>query len=161
VLTGHKAGVPLRIVGLLASSGERSNERAGHEPGRSTRRSIPHARLVRRPVIVEGGPRTSGRPRSDDRTVRRETVADAQVRLSRAQQGFAGIAFLFGLVALVVGSFLVANTLAMTLSEQTREIGLLRAAGLTARQVVGLFLRQGAAVGVIGSAIWRGSGSRR
>ncbi len=82
-----------------------------------------------------------------------ETVADAQIQLSRAQQGFAGIAFLFGLVALVVGSFLVANTLAMTLNEQTREIGLLRAAGLTGRQVVGLFLRQGAAVAAFGSVI--------
>ena len=82
-----------------------------------------------------------------------ETVADAQIQLSRAQQGFAGIAFLFGLVALVVGSFLVANTLAMTLTEQTREIGLLRAAGLTGRQVVGLFVRQGAAVAVIGSVL--------
>ena len=39
------------------------------------------------------------------------------------------IAFLFGLVALVVGSFLVANTLAMTLSEQTREIGVRMALG--------------------------------
>jgi putative ABC transport system permease protein len=41
----------------------------------------------------------------------------------------------------------------MTLSEQTREIGLLRAAGLTGRQVVGLFLRQGAAIAVVGSVI--------
>ena len=59
-----------------------------------------------------------------------ETVADAEQQLGRAQAGFAGIAFLFGLVALVVGAFLVANTLAMTLAERTREIGLLRAAGL-------------------------------
>ena len=87
-----------------------------------------------------------------------ETVADAQLQLSRAQQGFAGTAFLFGLVALVVGSFLVANTLAMTLTEQTREIGLLRAAGLTGRQVVGLFLRQGAAVAVIGSVLGLAAG---
>ncbi|MEO8639548.1 MAG: ABC transporter permease, partial [Chloroflexota bacterium] len=82
-----------------------------------------------------------------------ERLADTQIQLGRAQQGFAGIAFLFGLVALVVGSFLVANTLAMTLSEQTREIGLLRAAGLTGRQVMGIFLRQGAAVAVIGSVL--------
>jgi putative ABC transport system permease protein len=87
-----------------------------------------------------------------------ETVADAQLQLGRAQQGFAGIAFLFGLVALVVGSFLVANTLAMTLSEQTREIGLLRAAGMTARQVVGLFLRQGAAVALVGSLLGLAAG---
>ena len=56
-------------------------------------------------------------------------------------------------MALAVGSFLVANTLAMTLSERTREIGLLRAAGMTQRQVLNLFLRQGVAVAVIGSGI--------
>ena len=82
-----------------------------------------------------------------------ETVADAQRQLGRAQEGFAGIAFLFGLVALAVGSFLVANTLAMTLTERTREIGLLRAAGMTQRQALGLFLRQGAQLGLIGSAL--------
>ncbi|MGZ8563113.1 MAG: FtsX-like permease family protein [Candidatus Limnocylindria bacterium] len=87
-----------------------------------------------------------------------ETVADAQRQLGRAQEGFAGIAFLFGLVALAVGSFLVANTLAMTLTERTREIGLLRAAGMTQRQALGLFLRQGAQLAVIGSALGLGLG---
>jgi putative ABC transport system permease protein len=82
-----------------------------------------------------------------------ETVADAADELGRAQQGFAGIAFLFGLVALAVGAFLVANTLAMTLSERTREVGLLRAAGTTSRQVVGIFLRQAAVLGIAGSAV--------
>ena len=82
-----------------------------------------------------------------------ETVADAEAAFGRAQAGFAGIAFLLGLVALSAGAFLVANTLAMTLSERTREIGLLRAAGTTGRQVRGLVLRQGLALGLIGSAL--------
>jgi putative ABC transport system permease protein len=82
-----------------------------------------------------------------------ETVADAERQLARAQAGFAGLAFLFGLVALAVGAFLVANTLAMTLSERTREIGLLRAAGTTSRQVLGIFLRQGAVLALAGGAI--------
>ena len=80
-----------------------------------------------------------------------ETVADAERQLARAQAGFAGLAFLFGLVALAVGAFLVANTMAMTLSERTREIGLLRAAGTTSRQVLGIFLRQGAVLAIAGA----------
>jgi putative ABC transport system permease protein len=79
-----------------------------------------------------------------------ETVADAERQFARAQAGFAGLAFLFGLVALAVGSFLVANTLAMTLTERTREIGLLRAAGTTSRQVLDLFVRQGALLALMG-----------
>ena len=82
-----------------------------------------------------------------------ETVADAERQLGRAQAGFSGIAFLFALVALAVGAFLVANTLTMTLTERTREIGLLRAAGLTRRQALGLFLRQGVILGVLGAAL--------
>ncbi|MDP9270393.1 MAG: ABC transporter permease [Chloroflexota bacterium] len=82
-----------------------------------------------------------------------ETVADAAAQLNRAQNGFAGIAFLFGLIALAVGGFLVANTMAMTLGERTREVGLLRAAGTTSRQVLGIFGRQALFVGITGSAI--------
>jgi putative ABC transport system permease protein len=82
-----------------------------------------------------------------------ETVADAERQLGRAQAGFAGLAFLFGIVALAVGAFLVANTLAMTLTERTREIGLLRAAGTTSRQVLGIFLRQGVVLAVAGGVV--------
>jgi putative ABC transport system permease protein len=82
-----------------------------------------------------------------------ETVADATAQLRRAQGGFAGIAFLFGLVALAVGGFLAANTMGMTLAERTREIGLLRAAGTTGRQVLGIFVRQALALGIVGSVL--------
>jgi putative ABC transport system permease protein len=80
-----------------------------------------------------------------------ETLADANRQLGQAQSSFASIAFLFGLVALVVGAFLVANALAMNVGERTREIGLLRAAGATSRQLLGIFLRQGLAIGLLGS----------
>ena len=81
-----------------------------------------------------------------------ETADEAAARLGSAQAAFTGVAFLFGLVALVVGAFLVGNTLAMTVGERTRELGLLRAAGTTSRQVLGIVLRQAFALGVAGSA---------
>ncbi|HVM25466.1 MAG TPA: FtsX-like permease family protein [Candidatus Limnocylindrales bacterium] len=87
-----------------------------------------------------------------------ETPADAARRLAGAQAGFVGVAFLFGLVALVVGAFLVTNTLAMMLGERVRELGLLRAAGTTSRQVLGIVLRQALAIGVVGSAVGIGLG---
>lgn len=87
-----------------------------------------------------------------------ETLADAERQLGRAQAGFSGLAFLFGLVALAVGAFLVANTLAMTVAERTREIGLLRAAGTTSRQVLGLFLRQGLVLAVTGGLLGAAAG---
>jgi putative ABC transport system permease protein len=82
-----------------------------------------------------------------------ETADEAAARLTSAQTAFVGVALLFGLVALVVGAFLVGNTLAMTVGERTRELGLLRAAGTTSRQVLGIVLRQAIALGVIGSLV--------
>jgi putative ABC transport system permease protein len=82
-----------------------------------------------------------------------ETIADEEAQLARAQAGFSGIAFLFSLVAVAVGAFLVANTLSMTVSERIREIGLLRAAGTTSRQVLGLFLRQGVVISLAGGLL--------
>ena len=82
-----------------------------------------------------------------------ETPEAAAARLASAQTSFVGVALLFGVVSLVVAAFLVGNTMAMTVSERTRELGLLRAAGTTSRQVLGLVVRQAAALGVVGSLL--------
>ena len=82
-----------------------------------------------------------------------ETADDAAARLAAAQASFSGIAFLFGIVALVVGAFMVGNTMAMLVGERSREIGLLRAAGTTSRQVLGIVARQAAAIAVAGSVL--------
>ncbi|HUF06629.1 MAG TPA: FtsX-like permease family protein [Candidatus Binatia bacterium] len=80
-----------------------------------------------------------------------ETAAEAAAPLASAQEDFIAVALLFSAVSLVVGAFLVGNTMAMTVGERTRELGLLRAAGTTSRQVLGIVLRQALALGVIGS----------
>ena len=149
VLTGALAGVPhVRIVGLLSDLGVGALQQGNVLVIDRTfldEAFLTHAPLVSVDLVVQEG-RAGDVEAALDREMTEpfvvETVADAQIQLSRAQQGFAGIAFLFGLVALVVGSFLVANTLAMTLTERTREVGLLRAAGTTSRQVLGLGLHQ-------------------
>jgi putative ABC transport system permease protein len=152
-------GSPLRIVGLLGDLGMGALEQGNVVV--LSRATLNEAVAIPAPVLYVDLVVASGREpdvqAALDREMREpfivETVADTRGQLSKAQEGFAGIGFLFGLVALAVGSFLVSNTLAMTLSERTREIGLLRAAGMTRRQVVGLFLRQGAVVAAIGSAV--------
>jgi len=164
-LVGARAGIPpLRIVGLLGDLGvgalQQGNVIVLNRATLNDAFEVPAPVLSVDLVVAPG--RAPDVQAALDRDMREpfivETVADAERQLSRAQEGFAGIAFLFGLVALAVGSFLVANTLAMTLTERTREIGLLRAAGMTQRQALGLFLRQGSAVAVIGSALGLGLG---
>src|SRR5262249_6428196 len=60
---------------------------------------------------------------------------------------------LIAAVALFVGAFLIFNTLSMTVTERIRELGLLRAAGATRRQLVSFVLAQAVVLGVAGAAL--------
>lgn len=63
---------------------------------------------------------------------------------------------LFALIALVVAAVGITNTLVASVVERTREIGILRAVGATRRQVMGLFLFEGALIGLAGAALGLG-----
>ena len=79
--------------------------------------------------------------------------------LRASSESFQGTAALVAAIVLFVGAFLIVNTLTMTVGERAREVGLLRAAGATRRQV-GWFVFSGALVlGIAGAAV--GSGSAR
>ncbi len=60
---------------------------------------------------------------------------------------------LIAAVVLFVGAFLIFNTLSMTVTERVRELGLLRAAGATRRQVGRFVLIQALILGVGGSIL--------
>ena len=66
---------------------------------------------------------------------------------------FRGALLLVAAVVLFAGAFLIFNTLSMTVAELTREVGLLRAAGTTRAQVMGLVLLQALFLGVVGSVL--------
>lgn len=59
----------------------------------------------------------------------------------------------FGLVALLVGTFLIANTFSMIVAQRTKEFALLRALGAARRQITRSVVFEALIVGVIGSAI--------
>jgi lipoprotein-releasing system permease protein len=54
---------------------------------------------------------------------------------------------------MVVAAFNIVGTLTMVVTDKTREIGILRAMGLTAPAVARVFLVQGAVIGVVGTSI--------
>lgn len=60
---------------------------------------------------------------------------------------------LFALVALFVAGIGITNTLVTSVVERTREIGILKAVGATRGQVQGIFLAEGAAMGLAGSGL--------
>jgi putative ABC transport system permease protein len=59
----------------------------------------------------------------------------------------------FGGIALFVGSFVIANSLAITIAQRTRELATLRTLGASRRQVLGSIIVESLVTGVIASVI--------
>jgi len=79
--------------------------------------------------------------------------ADIAASLRGSTADFRSTTALIAAVALFVGAFLIFNTLSMTVTERIRELGLLRAAGATRRQLTGFVLAQAATLGAVGAAV--------
>jgi putative ABC transport system permease protein len=60
---------------------------------------------------------------------------------------------LFALVSLLVASLGITNTLATTVVERTREIGILKAVGATRNQIMLQFLAEGTVIGMLGGLL--------
>ncbi|GAB4286351.1 MAG: ABC transporter permease [Candidatus Dojkabacteria bacterium] len=58
---------------------------------------------------------------------------------------------MFGIIAAIVASIGIINTMIMSIYEQTREIGIIKAIGASNRQVLYIFLMQAGVIGFIGA----------
>jgi ABC-type lipoprotein release transport system permease subunit len=58
-----------------------------------------------------------------------------------------------GLIVVLIASIGVLNLMMMAVFERTREMGVLAALGMKGRQIMGLFLLEGALIGVVGAII--------
>ncbi len=65
---------------------------------------------------------------------------------------------LIGAIALVVAALGIVNTMVMSITERTREIGILKSLGAEDRQIRGLFLVEAGLIGLAGSALGLGLG---
>jgi putative ABC transport system permease protein len=68
-----------------------------------------------------------------------------------------GLSF-FSFIAVFVGAFLIYNTFTMTVTERTREIGMLRALGMSRKQVLRSILSEALILSLAGSAVGLGAG---
>ncbi|MEX1170723.1 MAG: FtsX-like permease family protein [Chloroflexota bacterium] len=87
------------------------------------------------------------------------TPQEIAAALRGSTSEFQATTSLIAAIALFAGAFLVFNTLSMTVVEQVRSVGLLRAAGATRRQVAGFMLAQAAVLGGLGSLLGVGLGA--
>ena len=79
--------------------------------------------------------------------------ADVAASLRGSTADFRSTTALIAAIALFVGAFLIFNTLSMTVTERVRELGLLRAAGATRRQLVSFVAVQAVVLGILGALL--------
>ncbi len=68
-------------------------------------------------------------------------------------KSFQQILTIMSLLSLFVGMFLIYNTFSMAVAQRRREIGILRALGVSARQVATMFIVEAGFLGLLGSVI--------
>ena len=83
---------------------------------------------------------------------------DAEKQISQFSLIFNAILFGVALIALIVGGLSIINTMVMSVSERTREIGLKKAVGAETRTILLEYLTESAIIGFIGGIIGMGFG---
>lgn len=82
-----------------------------------------------------------------------QTVADQLGIITTVISGITGVLSAFAAVALFAAAFGIVNTLLMSVQERTREIGLMKAMGMSSGRVFGLFSLEAAFIGLLGSGL--------
>ena len=81
------------------------------------------------------------------------TVADQIGTFQAVIDGIIGVLNAFAVIALIAAGFGIINTLLMSVQERTREIGLMKAMGMSSGHVYALFSLEAVFIGFLGSAI--------
>lgn len=88
-----------------------------------------------------------------------QDTAAASAAAAKSQLGFiTGALLALAGAALVIGAFLIANTFSVLVTQRTRELAVMRAAGATGRQVMASILGEAIVLGVAGAAAGTGAG---
>ena len=82
-----------------------------------------------------------------------DITAESQSDLKDNLSFFNTFLLIFGIVALLVGSFIIFNTFSIVVAQRSRELALLRAIGAGQRQVLGSVLFEAVLVGLVASTV--------
>jgi putative ABC transport system permease protein len=167
-LTMQGAGdrVTYRVIGILAGDGPLNGGfgRIVVVPLRTAQALFDEVAVTRIDLALEPGADVATVTAALESRLRSEpyvlsTPQEIAAALRGSTSEFQATTSLIAAIALFAGAFLVFNTLSMTVIEQIRDVGLLRAAGATRRQVTRFILWQAVALGVIGSLAGVGLGA--
>lgn len=87
-----------------------------------------------------------------------DLIADTQGEFNQVLDIIGGVLLGFALVSLFVSIFIISNTFAITTSQRTRELGLLRAIGATPQQIMQSVVAESVVIGLIASITGIGAG---
>jgi putative ABC transport system permease protein len=82
--------------------------------------------------------------------VRSVTPEDFEQQIKQPLQIFTSVIYAIGAISLLVGGLSVINTMTMSVSERTREIGVRKAIGASDGQIMSQFVSESAVIGLIG-----------
>ncbi len=143
----RERGAALAFGGNLAVMDIAAAQEAFQRLGRLDRIDIIPAPGVRLEVLQERLKAVLPPHLSVERPVRRNARVDEM--LSSFRLNLSVLSF----IALLVGLFLVYNTMSTAVVRRRREIGILRALGVTSREILLLFSLEAASLGLAGSAL--------
>jgi putative ABC transport system permease protein len=157
---GADGPVALQVVGIVEGDGPfvGSNGRTIMVPLRTAQHFLGTGGVSRVDIVVGDGATPTEVTQALEVALTSEPYvlsSPSQLATSlRVSTGdFRSTTALIAAVALFVGAFLIFNTLSMTVTERVRELGLLRAAGATRRQVGRFVLTQAIVLGLGGSIL--------
>ena len=160
---GHVRRTGTRRPSSSRASSTRRPAARRSAPSRSRRRpGIGQMPAAAEPLLVreDGGWRrlTRTRLRSTrrcrrSRTQRRRRGASSSTTRSRALSSVLNILYVLLALSVIVSLFGIVNTLVLTVFERTREIGMLRAIGMTRRQVRRMIRHESVITALIGAAL--------
>jgi ABC-type lipoprotein release transport system permease subunit len=82
-----------------------------------------------------------------------DTWETLRPEIQQALQAKLAVTTFVGLVILLIASIGILNLMLMAVFERTREMGVLSALGMKGRQIMGLFVLEGAMIGLVGALI--------
>lgn len=81
------------------------------------------------------------------------TMKDVLGLITQVVDGITAVLMAFSIIALIAASFGIVNTLLMSVTERTREIGLMKAMGASKTKIFTLFSMEAVLIGLLGSAL--------
>lgn len=101
-------------------------------------------------TVKDKGELSKVRQQVDNLGYKTTSVADTVAQIDRLFGTARAVLATFGLVALVVASLGMFNTLTVSLMERTREVGVMKAMGMQSQEVKELFLAEAMVMGILG-----------